>query len=328
MWPSRKHYKRMAHFTLSIKYSIKSRKLSRCNYSVKSSRVYSKPLAGARAGDGGAIIGEDQGYIDASNDAATSNFSVAAPCPRESSAHPHARMFARIDSVGPVPLYAELAAKPYVPEILEENVDVQGALSPDGYGSGEDARYGQGRQDGAICFVRGIYYAKQNAFEFTKKCFKDAVQTDFQYLETSHARSCSGTSHLTEREIVAHYATLAILTQHINTNPKHNDNITSPILERQDGTKLPSRSMPRIKDHQGGGVVWAMRQLARAALYSPKSIKHQREESRKKEQSDQKLRIIQSSDLARIEMRWKMNLKQSGIRGVEASVVVSQLGKD
>lgn len=60
----------MAHFTLSIKYSIKSRKLSRCNYSVKSSRVYSKPLAGARAGDGGAIIGEDQGYIDGEADGA------------------------------------------------------------------------------------------------------------------------------------------------------------------------------------------------------------------------------------------------------------------
>lgn len=47
-----------------------------------------------------------------------------------------------------------------------------------GGGGGADRRF-----EAAMCFLRGICYAKQNAFDRAKKCYKDAVRIDVQCFE-------------------------------------------------------------------------------------------------------------------------------------------------
>jgi anaphase-promoting complex subunit 6 len=39
------------------------------------------------------------------------------------------------------------------------------------------------RFEAAMCFLRGLCYAKQNAFDRAKECYKDAVRIDVQCFE-------------------------------------------------------------------------------------------------------------------------------------------------
>ena len=46
---------------------------------------------------------------------------------------------------------------------------------------GPDEETANRRFEAAMCFLRGICYAKQNAFDRAKECYKDAVRIDVQH---------------------------------------------------------------------------------------------------------------------------------------------------
>ncbi|KAK9426500.1 putative Anaphase control protein cut9 [Seiridium unicorne] len=50
-------------------------------------------------------------------------------------------------------------------------------------GDGSDEEAANRRFEAAMCFLRGICYAKQNAFDRAKECYKDAVRIDVQCFE-------------------------------------------------------------------------------------------------------------------------------------------------
>ena len=60
-------------------------------------------------------------------------------------------------------------------------VDTHRSRSRTDEGSQEDA--GNIRFEAAMCFLRGLCYAKQNAFDRAKECYKNAVQIDVQCFE-------------------------------------------------------------------------------------------------------------------------------------------------
>lgn len=52
-----------------------------------------------------------------------------------------------------------------------------------GAGPHDDSEAANRRFEAAMCFLRGICYAKQNAFDRAKECYKDAVRIDVQCFE-------------------------------------------------------------------------------------------------------------------------------------------------
>ncbi|KAI0124265.1 hypothetical protein BJ170DRAFT_585859 [Xylariales sp. AK1849] len=51
---------------------------------------------------------------------------------------------------------------------------------------GSDEETANRRFEAAMCFLRGVCYAKQNAFDRAKECYKDAVRIDVQCFEAFH----------------------------------------------------------------------------------------------------------------------------------------------